>query len=111
RKRYVARLTKLAFIAPSIADAIAEGRAPIGINLQMLMDGRLDLGCLLQASYLGSGRISHNRSHQLPSQGWIISLPLQASAVMSSEGPARLRVAPDRTSRLTLSSSSRAEIE
>src|SRR5438128_814687 len=46
---------------------------------------------------LGSGRISHNRSHQLPSQGWIISLPLQASAVMSSEGPARLRVAPDRT--------------
>ena len=43
RKRYVARLTKLAFLAPSIAEAIAEGRTPIGVNLQMLMDGRLEL--------------------------------------------------------------------
>ena len=43
RKRYVARLTKLAFIAPSIAEAIIAGRAPIGVNLQMLMDGRLEL--------------------------------------------------------------------
>jgi site-specific DNA recombinase len=43
RKRYVARLTKLAFIAPSIAEAVVEGRAPIGVNLQMLMDGRLEL--------------------------------------------------------------------
>jgi hypothetical protein len=36
-------LAKLAFIAPSIAEGIAEGRAPIGVNLQMLMDGRLEL--------------------------------------------------------------------
>jgi hypothetical protein len=43
RKRYVARLTKLAFIAPAIAEAIAEGRMPIGVNLQMLMDGRVKL--------------------------------------------------------------------
>jgi DNA invertase Pin-like site-specific DNA recombinase len=43
RKRYVARLTKLAFIAPAIAEAIATGRTPIGVNLQMLMDGRLPL--------------------------------------------------------------------
>ena len=34
---------KLAFIAPSIAERIAEGRAPIGVNLQMLMDGRVAL--------------------------------------------------------------------
>ena len=43
RKRYVARLTKLAFIAPSLAEAIAAGRGPIGVNLQMLMDGRLEV--------------------------------------------------------------------
>jgi site-specific DNA recombinase len=43
RKRYVTRLTKLAFIAPSIAEGIAEGRAPMGVNLQMLMDGRVAL--------------------------------------------------------------------
>jgi len=43
RKRYIARLTKLAFIAPAIAEAIATGRTPIGVNLQMLMDGRLPL--------------------------------------------------------------------
>ena len=43
RKRYVARLTQLAFIAPSIAEAVAEGRTPIAVNLQMLMDGRLEL--------------------------------------------------------------------
>jgi site-specific DNA recombinase len=43
QKRYVARLAKLAFIAPSLAEAITEGRTPLGINLQMLMDGRLEL--------------------------------------------------------------------
>lgn len=42
-KRYVARLTKLAFIAPSIVEAVAEGRAPAGLNLQMLMDSRVTL--------------------------------------------------------------------
>ena len=43
RKRYVTRLSKLAFIAPAIAEAIAAGRTPTGLNLQMLMDGRLEL--------------------------------------------------------------------
>ncbi len=42
-KRYVARLTKLAFIAPSIVEAVVEGRAPAGLNLQMLMDSRVKL--------------------------------------------------------------------
>jgi hypothetical protein len=37
------RLTKLAFVAPSIVEAVVEGRSPIGVNLQMLMDGRLEL--------------------------------------------------------------------
>jgi hypothetical protein len=45
-KRYVARLTKLAFIAPSIVEAVAEGRAPAGLNLQMLMDTRVTLPSL-----------------------------------------------------------------
>jgi DNA invertase Pin-like site-specific DNA recombinase len=43
RKRYVTRLTKLAFVAPPITEAIAAGRVPVGVNLQMLMDGRLEL--------------------------------------------------------------------
>jgi ParB-like chromosome segregation protein Spo0J len=56
RKRYVARLTKLAFIAPSIAEAIAEGRAPIGVNLQMLMDGRVKLApCWSEQQRMFSG--------------------------------------------------------
>jgi hypothetical protein len=42
-KRYVARLTKLAFVAPSIVEAVVEGRAPAGLNLQMLMDNRVTL--------------------------------------------------------------------
>ncbi len=42
-KRYVTRLTKLAFVSPMVAEAVAAGRAPVGINLQMLMDGRLAL--------------------------------------------------------------------
>jgi site-specific DNA recombinase len=56
RKRYVARLTKLAFVAPSVAEAIAEGRTPIGINLQMLMDGRLELApCWTEQQRMFSG--------------------------------------------------------
>jgi hypothetical protein len=39
----VTRLSKLAFMAPAIAEAIAAGRPPTGVNLQMLMDGRLEL--------------------------------------------------------------------
>jgi hypothetical protein len=42
-KRYVARLTKLAFIAPSIVEAVVEGRAPGGLNSQMLVDNRARL--------------------------------------------------------------------
>jgi hypothetical protein len=40
-KRYVTRLARLAFVSPMVAEAVAAGRAPAGINLQMLMDGRL----------------------------------------------------------------------
>jgi hypothetical protein len=43
RKRYVTRLTKLAFVAPKIAEAVAGGHNPVGVKLQMLMDGRLEL--------------------------------------------------------------------
>jgi site-specific DNA recombinase len=42
-KRYVTRLTKLAFVSPAFVEAIVEGNAPRATNLQMLMDGRLDL--------------------------------------------------------------------
>jgi site-specific DNA recombinase len=42
-KRYVTRLTKLAFVSPAFVEAIAEGEAPYGANLQMLMDGRVAL--------------------------------------------------------------------
>jgi site-specific DNA recombinase len=42
-KRYVARLTKLAFIAPSIVEAVVEGWAPAALNLQMLMNPRFSL--------------------------------------------------------------------
>ena len=42
-KRYVTRLTKLAFVSPAFVEAIAEGEAPYGANLQMLMDGRIAL--------------------------------------------------------------------
>ena len=43
RKRYVTRLTKLAFVAPTAAEAVVDGRPLASINLQMLMDGRLAL--------------------------------------------------------------------
>lgn len=42
-KRYVTRLTRLAFVSPVVVDAIAEGLLPDQINLQSLMDGRLAL--------------------------------------------------------------------
>jgi len=42
-KRYVTRLTKLAFVSPSVMDAIAEGKLSPETNLQMLMDGRVVL--------------------------------------------------------------------
>jgi hypothetical protein len=40
-KLYVTRLTKLAFVSPAFAEAIAAGEVPITTNLQMLMDGRV----------------------------------------------------------------------
>ena len=42
-KRYVTRLTKLAFVSPAFVESIAEGEVPIETNLQMLMDGRIAL--------------------------------------------------------------------
>lgn len=42
-KRYVTRLTKLAFVSPAFVEAIAEGEVSAEINLQMLMDGRLEV--------------------------------------------------------------------
>jgi site-specific DNA recombinase len=40
-KRYVTRLTKLAFVSPAFVDAIVEGTVPLETNLQMMTDGRL----------------------------------------------------------------------
>jgi len=37
-KRYVTRLTKLAFVSPAFVEAIVEGEASTSMNLQMLMD-------------------------------------------------------------------------
>ncbi len=42
-KRYVTRLTKLAFVSPEFIETIVEGRMPAATNLQMLMDGRIAL--------------------------------------------------------------------
>ena len=42
-KRYVTRLTKMAFVAPAFVEAIAGGEARTSTNLQMLMDGRIAL--------------------------------------------------------------------
>jgi site-specific DNA recombinase len=42
-KRYVTRLTKLAFVSPKFVEAIAEGQVSPETNLQMLMDGRIAL--------------------------------------------------------------------
>ena len=42
-KRYVERLTKLAFLSTRIVEAVVEGRAPADLSLQMLMDGRFEL--------------------------------------------------------------------
>ena len=43
QKGYVNRLTRLAFVAPRIVDAVARGRAPAGPSLQMLMTSRVAL--------------------------------------------------------------------
>jgi hypothetical protein len=36
----VTRLTRLAFVAPGLVEAAAEGHPPGGLNLQMQTDGR-----------------------------------------------------------------------
>jgi DNA invertase Pin-like site-specific DNA recombinase len=42
-KHYVARLTRLALVAPGIVEAVAQGRTPTALNLQMLMTSRVTL--------------------------------------------------------------------
>jgi site-specific DNA recombinase len=42
-KRYVTRLTKLAFVSPAFAEAITKGEVPMATTLQILMDGRVAL--------------------------------------------------------------------
>jgi len=42
-KRYVTRLTRLAFVSPAFVESIAEGEMPTATNLQMLMDCRVTL--------------------------------------------------------------------
>jgi site-specific DNA recombinase len=42
-KRYVTRLTKLAFVTPTLVESIVGGQVPLATNLQMLMDGRIAL--------------------------------------------------------------------
>jgi hypothetical protein len=39
----VTRIAKLAFVSRVVAEAVVGGRAPAGVNLQMLMDGRVTL--------------------------------------------------------------------
>jgi site-specific DNA recombinase len=41
-KRYVTRLTKLAFVSPAFVETIAEGEVSSQTSLQMLMDGRVE---------------------------------------------------------------------
>jgi hypothetical protein len=40
-QRYVTRLIGLAFLAPGLVEAVAAERAPVDLNLQMLMDGAI----------------------------------------------------------------------
>jgi DNA invertase Pin-like site-specific DNA recombinase len=42
-KRYVTRLTKLAFVSPAFVETITRGEVPMATNLQMLVDGRVAL--------------------------------------------------------------------
>ena len=43
QKGYVARLTRLAFLSPSIVERVIEGRTPVELNLQTLMTKRVAL--------------------------------------------------------------------
>jgi hypothetical protein len=43
QKGYVARLTRLAFLSPSVVETVVEGRTPVELNLQMLMTTRVAL--------------------------------------------------------------------
>lgn len=42
-KGYVAAMMRLAFLSPTLADAVVEGRAPLGISLQRLVINRVAL--------------------------------------------------------------------
>ena len=53
RDSYVRRLLRLAFLAPDIQNAILDGRQPIGINLQALMQIDIPLGWDEQRRTLG----------------------------------------------------------
>ena len=53
RDSYVRRLSRLAFLAPDIQEAILDGRQPIGINLQTLMQIDIPLGWDEQRQKLG----------------------------------------------------------
>jgi site-specific DNA recombinase len=56
-KRYVTRLTKLAFVSPAFVEAVAEGEVSSPTSLQMLMNGRVEvpLDWIAQVPWLGSG--------------------------------------------------------
>ena len=56
-KRYITKLARLAFIDPRIVEAIAEGRTPSGVNLQMLVDGRQRLPLDWEAQKQIFGRV------------------------------------------------------
>ena len=43
QKGYVARIIRLGFLSPTVVEAVAEGRTPAGLNLQLLMARRLIL--------------------------------------------------------------------
>ena len=48
-KRYVSRIIRLAFLAPTIIESIAEGRQPPELTAQFLSAGRGDLPLSWQA--------------------------------------------------------------
>jgi hypothetical protein len=50
---YIRKLTPLAFLAPDIQRAIAEGRQPAGLTLQQMMGGKLPLAWADQRAAFG----------------------------------------------------------
>ena len=70
-KRYVTRLTKLAFVSPAFAEAIAKGEVPTSTNLQMLMDGRIapPLAGTIRSSFSATSRRQQPIRSQTLSRG------------------------------------------